>query len=311
MHHLIDKRNRKIYFQLIMVILLSYFISFFNPFLALIASLVLILSCVYRFISQRDEKVNALSQYLKSLNQGYYEYDIEAYEEGELSKLQTELNKTTIHIQELNSKLTHQHAVLQQSLEDISHQLKTPVASLILLNELQEEDELVSKSADQLKRLSYLVSSLLRLVKMDAGVEVFETKHFTLDEVVSDATTLINPEQHDITLDVKVEALDCFGDYNKSKEAILNVLYNKLRHAKSTIYIRSKSQNMSSLLYVYDDGDPILNQDRIFERFYTGDNKDTTSIGIGLSIAQEIMQKQEGKLYIEKENTFVFSFNKI
>jgi len=64
------------------------------------------------------------------MNQGDYPFEIKAYQEGELSKLQSELNKTTIHLQQMNFKLTSQKDTLQKALEDIFHQHKTPIASL-------------------------------------------------------------------------------------------------------------------------------------------------------------------------------------
>ncbi len=248
---------------------------------------------------------------MKHLNQGDYQYDIEAYQEGELSKLQSELNKTTISLQQMNDQIIKQHDTLQQALEDISHQLKTPIASLMLLNELQEKDELVDKSNEQIQRLSYLVDSLLRLVKLDAGLEIFEYESFKLDHLVDSAMMLILANQPDIKFKIEVESLQCYGDFQKSKEALLNVLYNKLRHAKTSISLKSKSEHMSSLLIIEDDGDPVINRARVFERFYTGDKKNPMSIGIGLAIAKEFMEEQNGSLTLEEENAFVFRFNKL
>lgn len=152
---------------------------------------------------------------------------------------------------------------------------------------------------------------LLRLVKLDANLEDFEIEAFSLKNLVEETVSLVSVLNHDIKIKIDVYPLTCMGDFQKSKEALLNILYNKLRHAQSEITITSKQEHLSSVLSVFDDGDPILNQSQVFERFYSGDKRDSKSIGIGLSIAKELMEKQQGSLSIRDKNTFVFRFNKL
>lgn len=309
MKYLIDKDNLKFMISILFSVTLSFLLIKINTILAFIFISISLTLITYQYIKKRDVKVSEMVQFLKRLNQGHYDYDISSYQEGELSKLQTELNKTTITLKQMNMHLSQQKDLLQKGLEDVSHQLKTPLASLILLNELQDEDELVIKSKEQLERLKYLVESLLRLIKLDAGIEVFEIESFKLDALMEDVISLVNPMLKDIVLDIDVANIECMGDYNRSKEAILNVVYNKLRHADTKISIKSKKEHLSSILLISDDGDPVLNKNRIFERFYTGDKRDVKSIGIGLAIAKEIMNKQGGALTLEGDNTFVFRFD--
>lgn len=110
------------------------------------------------------------------MNQGIYTLDISEYQEGELAKLQAELYKTTVMIKNMNIQLKDQKDTLQKALEDIAHQLKTPLSSVLLLNELQEPDELVDRSYEQIGRLKYLVESLLALIKLDANLDKIEVR---------------------------------------------------------------------------------------------------------------------------------------
>lgn len=311
MKYFVDKENRKLMIGITFHVLVSFILSFYNRYLSYLVLIVMLVLIVYRYIKKRDNRVSELSQYLKRLNQGDYTYEIKAYTEGELSKLQTELNKTTIQMRSMNSNLIQQKDGLHKALEDISHQLKTPIASLLLLNELQTKDELVIKSKDQLNRLDYLVDSLLRLVKLDANLEDFEKESFHLKDLVLKSISMITPLNQDIEIHIEIDDLVCIGDFEKSKEALINVLHNKLRHAKSKINILSKSEHLSTVLLVFDDGDAIENKEKVFERFYSGDKRDSKSIGIGLPIAKELMERQNGTLTLKDHNTFIFRFNRI
>lgn len=307
-----NKDTRILIMKLIIHLIISLALLYFNNYLGLFYLFLSNLFTIIKFLRKRDEKVKSIVRYLENLNQGIYEYDISAYEEGELSKLLSELNKTTIHIQNLNLNLIGQKQFLLESLENISHQLKTPISSLLLLNELQDKNDLVNKSYDQIQRLNYLTESLLKLVRMDANIEEFDIKKNNLKEVVIKSINLMEPQFEDININLSLIDSECYFDEDKTLEAIINVLNNKSRFAKENIYLDIKETKLHSILYIKDDGGAIDNntKENIFLRFYSGENKTPKSIGIGLSIAKEIMSSQEGSLYIEGKNTFVFKFTK-
>lgn len=308
-----DKDTRQLIIQLIINFIISAVLVFINGYLSLFVLLMSNLFSIFIFLKKRNNKVEYIVRYLENLNQGIYEYDISAYEEGELSKLLSELNKTTIHMKTLNTNLTKQYEFLQESLENISHQLKTPISSLLLLNELQEKNELVNKSYDQIQRLNYLTESLLKLVRLDAKIEEFKIEKNNLKDVVEKAIIIMEPHFDNINIHLSMIDSECYYDKNKTLEAIINVLNNKARFAKTAIHIKIEETNLQTLLYISDDGEAIdtKTKEKIFTRFYSGINKTSQSIGIGLPIAKEIMLNQEGSLMIEDENTFVFKFTKL
>lgn len=147
---------------------------------------------IYSYIKRRDQRVNNLYDDLRELNSSNYSYNFKTYEEGELAKLQNELGKTTITINNMNHKLISQQDALEEGLENVAHQLKTPISSLILLNELQEENKLVTKSHDQLQRLNYLSNSLLKLIRLDADLENFELQSISVKNLIKSALNLSN-----------------------------------------------------------------------------------------------------------------------
>lgn len=312
MKYISDKENLKLLILVFLSLSVSFIVSFYSKIIAFIVAIILCMLFFYRYIKKRDERVSDLNHYLKRINQKDFNYKISKYEEGELAKLYAEINKTTVYIQTMNKNLEYQQEQLQRSVEDIAHQLKTPVSSLLLLNELQADDELVSKSKSQLLRLSYLSDSLLKLAKLDANLEQFTIESVSVLSMLKNITDLIAPSLEDIKLDIDNSIATVRCDQKKTEEAILNVISNKLRYAKHTIFITTKEDKLSTYLEISDDGEEIVQSERvkIFERFYSGKNRDSQSIGIGLAIAKEYMKAQHVQLYIEDLNTFVFKFPK-
>lgn len=315
MKYFVDSNNKLLIRNITLSFLVAIPCVFLNVWIALILLYFLIVGSVYLWVRKREEKIERLTHYLQQLNSGDYHHDINAYEEGELAKLHAELNRTTINVRTMNENLIHQKASLKQAMEDISHQLKTPLASLQILNELQNQsDELVAKSNEQIKRLHYLTQSLLKLIKLESNTELFKIKQGSIKTCVQECLNILDPilEEKGIKVMLDLNVTDAYFDEAYTLDAISNILVNKVRYAQSQILIKSENRGYTTLLRISDDGPEISVKDRIrvFDRFYSGANRSPDSIGIGLSIAKEIMLQQNGNLVVENENTFVFTFNR-
>ncbi len=311
MKYFSDKENIKLLISIILTIIIGSIIIRYSFIIGLLFMLLLSILFIFAYIKRRDQRVNNLYEDLRELNSGNYSYNFKAYEEGELAKLQNELEKTTITINNMNHKLISQQDALEEGLENIAHQLKTPISSLILLNELQEENELVTKSHDQLQRLNYLSNSLLKLIRLDANLETFDIETININNLIESALNLSNIQDKELVLNIENEIIRC--DFLKTQEALINILTNKKRHAYSTITIETFEKDLSSCIKISDDGERIDAdlKHSIFDRFFSGTNKDSKSIGIGLSIAKEYIERQDGKLYVEGDNTFVIKLPRI
>lgn len=256
MKYFVDKLNLNLMLKLVIAIIFGFLISRINFLVGLLIALLSVGFFIFQYIENREVRVHALQQYLKDLNQGIYSLDISEYQEGELAKLQAELYKTTIMIKNMNIQLKDQKDTLQQALEDIAHQLKTPLSSLLLLNELQEPDELVHRSSEQIGRLTYLVESLLALIKLDANLDEFEMDKHSIQDIIDPVTTLIQPQLGTLCLEMDVHNEICFCDLRKTQEVLLNILNNKTRYAHSKIIIKSKQDSFSTYIMVSDDRPP-------------------------------------------------------
>lgn len=129
---------------------------------------------------------------------------------------------------------------------------------------------------------------------------------------IAEALNIAIPASFNLSIRNEVKDIAVIADYNKTVEAILNVITNKIRYAKTTILLIARKHGTNTYLYISDDGEGISKDKRakLFERFYHSNDTTGGSVGLGLSISKAIMMGQEGKLYIEDENTFVFVFRR-
>lgn len=209
-----------------------------------------------------------------------------------------------------------QKEVLATAISDISHQLKTPLTSiLILLDNLSESDNMdkmtrekfISEIARQIEGMNWLVVSLLKLSKLDAGAIEFEKQEINVKELIENiiSNLEIMAEIKNVSFEI-INNKECYfkGDYNWNKEAIQNIIKNAIEHTKenSKVVITIEENNVYTQISIKDQGEGISRKDikHIFERFYKAENASEKSFGIGLSLAKSIIEEQNG--YIEVES---------
>ncbi len=280
------------------------------------------------FIKRTYKKINDLSKYTNNILNNRYTMDIREYEEGDISNLKNDLYKMTIKLKEQNELSLKDKKYLEDTLSDISHQLKTPLTSMYVINELMYDDniekgtkkELLSKNRNQLERIEWLVSSLLKMSRLDSGSEVLRKQSIELNKIIEKALEpLIIPlELKNISLvttcDCKIKAK---LDLNWTSEALINIIKNACEHTPEggQITIHCTENPIYVGINVTDTGCGISSIDKphIFERFYKGkSNKE--SIGIGLNMAKKIVDMQSGDIVVKSEDgkgtTFEIKFYK-
>lgn len=263
---------------------------------------------------KRNLEIKKLNLYLKQINSGKSHYDISDYKEGELSILRSELSKTTLMLQTTNEKLIQQQEFLYNSLSDISHQLKTPLTGMTLMNEVLlskvdgDSKEFVLESQSQVERLEWLVVSLLKLIQLEA-------ESIVLVKEPVQSRKLIESTLHHISLDKEVNLIGddvlirC--DLQWTQEALINILNNKNRYANKVITIETSRNRLNTMIRISDDGSEIKisEREKLFERFYKGEQASSESVGIGLALSKEIIVQQGFHIFIEDKNTFVIVIN--
>lgn len=274
----------------------------------------LLIGCSMLFTKWRYREIEKLSGYLRKIASGTYSLDVRDNHEGELSILKSEIYKVTLMLSEHSALLQQDKVKLTNAISDISHQLKTPLTSMMVMADLLGDAKLDdSKRAEftnnirvQLERIEWLVSSLLKLSKIDAGTVLFKKETVYVSELVERA---IHPIL--VPIDIKQQNLkvhgekevSLVGDFNWTAEALINILKNCVEHTQNNgeISISFSENAMYTEIIVSDNGKGIAKEDLpyIFKRFYKGKNASEGSVGIGLAMAYSIIKNQQGDIEVK------------
>lgn len=273
----------------------------------------------FRYNYKRKNDIKDIIKYIEQINRRNYELEIDTISEDELSILKNEIYKTAVMLKEAALNSNKDKLNLKKSLEDISHQLKTPLTSiLVLLDNLIDEPDMDSSIRNDfiidIKRnvinINFLVQALLKLSKFDANTVHFIKKENDLEMIVGEAiknvSTLCDLRNINIKLNTLENAkVEC--DAKWQIEAITNIIKNAIEHSKdnSSIIINIDNNRVYSKIEVIDFGDGISKRDikHIFERFYKGENATSNSIGIGLALAKTIIEEDKGSIAVESNES--------
>ena len=273
----------------------------------------------FRYNYKRKNDIKDIIKYIEQINRRNYELEIDSISEDELSILKNEVYKTAVMLKEAALNSNKDKLNLKKSLEDISHQLKTPLTSiLVLLDNLIDEPDMDSSIRNDfiidIKRnvinINFLVQALLKLSKFDANTVHFIRKENDLEMIVKEAiknvSTLCDLRNINIKLNTLENAkVEC--DAKWQIEAITNIIKNAIEHSKdnSSIIINIDNNRVYSKIEVIDFGDGISKRDikHIFERFYKGENATSNSIGIGLALAKTIIEEDKGTIAVESNES--------
>lgn len=278
------------------------------------------------YTRKRYEQIDRLSAYLAKINRGDATLDVRDNKEGELSILKSEIYKVTVTLNEQNELLRKDKSAMADALSDISHQLKTPLTSMFMMTDLlldaglsdQDRFTFTSRIRMQLERLQWLVASLLKLSKLDAGTARMEPTPVLAKQLLSRALEplRIPMELKDQKLHVVGEEITLWCSEAWTAEALLNILKNCVEHTpvEGELNVVFSENPLFSQLRITDTGPGIDEKDlpHIFKRFYRGQHASDDSVGIGLAMAAAIMEGQgggiEAKSHPGKGGEFILRF---
>ncbi len=267
------------------------------------------------FTFYRYKQIQEMSTYLRRIRQGKHSLDIRDNKEGELSVLKNEIYKVTNMLSEYNEQLKDDKALLADQMADISHQLKTPLTSMMVMTDLLQDENLpsekrkqfTSKISSQLKRIEWLVSSLLTVSKLDTGVIAMKKEKVAAGDLIEPSLEplLIPLEIREITYNISGRKNIIYCDKYWTEEAIINILKNCMEHTNKGghLGISASDNPLYYEIKICDTGVGITKEDlpHVFTRFYRGKNSSKDSVGIGLSMSRSIIQNQGGDIIVESE----------
>lgn len=279
--------------------------------LVLCVSEALMLLCAFGlFTAWRYHRLRQLNDQMRKVREGRYQMNPQDYEEGELSILHSEIYKVTVQLRESAEQLQVQQQLLSDSLSDISHQLKTPLTSMMMMVDLMQQpqmeqtqrQEFLRLIAAQLTRMRWLIQSLLKMAKLEARAVQFMPQPTTVRSLIN--RSLSQAEAEMVRYGVET-VLDCPADFtltldeNWTAEALGNILRNCAEHAQQgQVRIMCMHNALVDEIVIEDNGEGIDPADlpHLFERFYRGRNAKPDSVGIGLAMSYQIITAQSGTL---------------
>ena len=300
----------------ILTVVLSIISAFFSKICALLClTLGIILIIIFTVVTKRRYKnLNDLNDYLSLVCKGIYDMNIDDNTEGELSILKNNLYKVITLLQSQNEYLKNDKLYLADSIADISHQLKTPLTSMMVMCELLENEEnpdkrqeFVSVINNQLSKMKWLITNILKISKLDADATEFKRDEVSISKVLDDSLKpfALTAELKNIAIQNGANDFVFNGDESWTVEAISNIVKNCLEHTNDggKIIIASDSTNLYNKLTISDNGCGIAEEDlpHIFERFYHGKNSPKDSVGIGLALAKTVFEKENASVTVESE----------
>ena len=291
---------------------------------SILLTLLIVIICIFvKYNKNQNKKISEITKYIEDINRGIYTLSIQENSEDELSILKNELYKITVMLREQSENSIKDKMQLKKSLEDISHQLKTPLTSItIMLDNLLDNpnmdvdirNDFIKSIYREISNINFFIQALLKLSKFDVNTIKFNRKEEKIRDIIDQAQQ--NVETLCDLRKIKIETIPDFGqapfrnpevvcDIKWQVEAITNIIKNCVEHSESgtKISIKYGKNDLYSEILIEDQGSGIDPEDlkHIFERFYKGKNSRKDSVGIGLSLAKTIIEKDNGYITVESE----------
>lgn len=313
-------KNKEFYMPILLGIAVSAIAVFALLFISKIGAIIcavlsVLLLCLFAFYTaKRYRTIGQLNDYLSIVCTGHYELAPEENTEGELSILQNNLVKVISQLKTQNEVIEKDKSYLADSLADISHQLKTPLTSLLVVSELLEKEndadrrkEFTDIIATQCERMRWLIQTLLKLSKLDAGTVTMNREAVSVSELIEEslAPFLLTLDLRNITVVKHQTEFRLSADRNWTVEALQNILKNCMEHTPNggQLTITTDETTLFYRLVIHDNGSGIAKEDlpHIFERFYHGKNASAESVGIGLALSKTILNQENASVTVTSE----------
>lgn len=273
---------------------------------------------IFIFFWKRKRLYQQADKILLNYINGDYSCHLPQNYEGAIYQVFSSIEQLATMLQSKNETERKAKEFLKDTISDISHQLKTPLAALTMYQEIIESEpenaetvkQFAAKMGISLKRMEQLILSMLKITRLDTGNIIFEKKSCRVSELiahsVNDLTTRAKSESKQIQIDGDGEQqLIC--DMEWTGEAIGNIVKNALDHTQAGGIVRITWERTPAMfrIFISDNGSGIAPEDihHIFKRFYRSKHSiDTQGIGLGLPLAKSIIEGQGGVISVQSES---------
>lgn len=273
-----------------------------------------LVTAVFRY--KRERELKELTLYLMHVQDGFGLPELTRCREGRLSILESEIYKLVASISMQSDRAGREKEYLAGMLSDISHQIKTPLSSITIMTELlrseeiseEKREEFTDKIDSQVRRITWLIRNLLTLSQLDAEMLRLKQEETAVKKLLEHACQPfgIMAELKGVALVASApEDMTLVCDEHWTGEAVSNIIKNCLEHtsAGGKVWVHAAQNNFSTTITVEDTGSgiPAESLPHIFERFYKGEGASKDSVGIGLAMSKQIIQRQNGNISVKSE----------
>lgn len=273
---------------------------------------------LWQFLSyrKREKDTAELISYLMRVQDRLELPEMSRCSEGQFGILQSEIYKLVALLQEQYSNEKKQKKYLADMLSDISHQIKTPMTAITIMNDLLKTPGLSEKQrltyADkidsQTERIRWLVQNLLTMSRLEADMLELRAEELSAEDLLVE---VLNPlyvmaEAKQVELSVEIpEGIRFSCDRKWTAEALSNIVKNCIEHTDKggEVSVTVRQSNFSTDFAIKDTGEGIAKEHLpyIFDRFYRAPGASSESVGIGLSMAKQLIMRQNGTIEVKSE----------
>jgi len=288
-------------------------------------------SIIYIFVKSHlksDKEIEKIIKCIEKINRKNYELELDELSEDKLSILKQEIYKTTVMLKENADNSLKDKINLKNSLQDISHQLKTPLTSInIMLDnvidnpdmDIEIRQDFIKQIKREINNITFLVQSILKLSKFEANTISFNREEVSVKKIINETVKNVSnlSDLKNVNIEIKDRCknkLKC--DYKWQVEALTNILKNAIEYSYegNKVIIDCEDNNIYTQIKIKDFGKGMDDEDtlNIFKRFYKGKETSKDSVGIGLSLSKTIIENDNGVVMVEsiKEHgtTFIIKY---
>ncbi|CDM69624.1 sensor signal transduction histidine kinase [Clostridium bornimense] len=309
----------------------SDIVIYINVTIAIIMFLLVCILIVKEIFTYKEffKPIERINTIVEKIIDGNREIRLVENDEGQFYRLSSNINSLTRILNNAAIMLKKEKEFLKNLISDISHQLKTPLTTLIIYNDLLVDDiigddkkkEIFETSRVVLSKMQWLIINLLKLATLESSALEFKKENCIIKDVVIESINKLKAKinEKNVTIDLAMDNESLILDKGWTEEALINVIKNAIEHSNYNGEIKIHSEN--TLVYykliVEDFGEGIDEKDiiNVFKRFYKGKSSSKDSIGIGLALCKSIIEGQGGKVAIESKKgygtKFIFTFIKV
>lgn len=275
------------------------------------------LFCFSRIFKKLNKVNKAANQVITHRNDPSFEMSFSSYEEGDIGILMDNFSEMVRILKESIETQQKEKIFLKDLINDIFHQLKTPLSSLVVFHDILMKEEtdretslkMLTESEKQLTRIQWLIISMLKLARIEAGAVQFQKEeqplYPTIAEAVASLNDKIEQKGHVVLVECE-ENLLLLHDKEWLQEALINIIKNAIEYTKEQgkIKIQAEQNPLATVIKVTDNGPGIPESEigKIFARFYRVQNEiNPNSVGLGLAIAKSIVEGQGGRIRVESD----------